>query len=404
MHKELDFEQFKEPYTVDEGVWRKGRNLLLVLGVVGWTASGYGWATNSYDFYASYLVNYMFFLTIGWGALFFVAIQHITSAGWSVTVRRIMENLMITLPVMALLFLPVAIGVPDLYEWGQPGFFDTVSNPGLRFKAEFFSPTWYVMRTVIYFAVWIILSTALYKNSVAQDTGLNLEARANLRWWSAPGVLALMITATMASVDWVMSLDPHWYSTMFGVYLVSGGALAFMSMVTLICLMLHRAGMLTKSITREHFHDLGKWMFALTIWWGYIAFSQYMLIWYADLPEETIYFKVRMEDSWAYLSALLVVGQFIVPFLLLLTRAAKRNYVVLAIAATWILLIHGMDIHWLVFPSVLRENFHLQWLDVTTFLAVGSVFAFAFWRHVRINPMIPVGDLRLGEALTHHNM
>jgi len=202
----------------------------------------------------------------------------------------------------------------------------------------------------------------------------------------------------------VMSLDPSWYSTMFGVYVVSGGALAFMSMVTLISLMLHRAGMLTKSITREHFHDLGKWMFALTIWWGYIAYSQYMLIWYADVPEETIYFKIRMEDSWAYLSALLVVGQFIVPFLLLLSRAAKRNYIVLAIAATWILVIHGMDIHWLVFPSVLRENFHLQWLDVTTFLAAGSVFAFAFWRHMRINPMIPVGDLRLGEALTHHNL
>ena len=404
MQTEVDFDRFKESYTVNTGAWTKGRNALIALAVIGWGSSGYGWATDPYNFHGSYLVNYMFFLTIAWGAAFFVAVQHITSAAWSVTVRRTMENLMVTVPALAALFIPVAAGIPTLYEWGHPGFFDVEHNPAMRFKAIFFSQPFYISRSVLYFAVWIVLALALYRNSTAQDAGPNLQARANLRWWSAPGLLALMVTVTMASVDWVMSLDPHWYSTIFGVYVFSGGGLAFIALVTLICLMLRRAGMLTKSITREHYHDLGKWMFALTIWWAYIAFSQYLLIWYADIPEETSFFKHRFEGSWIYLSALLLIGHFVIPFLLLLPRAAKRNYTVLAAAAVWILIMHGMDLHWLILPSVHPGDFHLQWIDVSTFLAVGSVFSLAFWSRVRRYPMIPVGDLRLREALTHQNL
>jgi hypothetical protein len=315
-----------------------------------------------------------------------------------------MENIMVTLPVMVVLFIPVAIGVPALYEWGHEGFFDVEHNPNLAFKAIFFSWPFYIARTVIYFAVWMILAFNLYKNSVAQDDGPDMEARSRLRWWSAPGLIALTVTVTMASVDWVMSLDPHWYSTIFGVYVFSGGALAFMALLTLISLGLRRAGLLTKSIHREHYHDLGKWMFALTVWWAYIAFSQYMLIWYADIPEETQFFKHRFEGSWVWLSAILLIGHFIVPFLVLISRGAKRNYAVLAGTAFWILIMHGMDLHWLVLPSVHPHNFHIQWIDITTFLATGSIFGLAFWYRLKSHAMIPTGDLRLGEALTHHNL
>ncbi len=401
---ETSLQQNRESYYLDEALWNKIRNVLLLVAVVGWAASAYGWAADGYNFYGSYLVNFMFWLTIGWGAAFFVAVQHITTAAWSVTVRRIMENVMITLPVMAFLFIPVAVGIPTLYEWAQPGYFDIEHNPNLQFKALFFSAPLYVARVVTYFFVWSALAVVLYQNSVAQDQGPSEEARRNLRWWSAPGVLVLTATVTMASVDWIMSLDPHWYSTIFGIYVFSGGALAFIALVTLVALALRKAGYLRETITIEHYHDLGKWMFALTVWWAYIAFSQYLLIWYADLPEETVFFKHRMEGTWIYLSALLLVGHFIVPFLALLSRAAKRNLAVLGLTAFWILVIHGMDLHWLILPSVHPHNFHIQWLDVTTFLATGGVFGLAFWRRFRRRAMVPAGDVRLPESLAHHNI
>ncbi len=401
---ETSRQQNRETYYLDEGLWTKVRNLLLLVALVGWAASAYGWAEDGYNFYGSYLVNFMFWLTIGWGAAFFVAVQHITTAAWSVTVRRIMENIMITLPVMAFLFIPVAIGIPTLYEWAQPGYFDVEHNPNLQFKALFFSAPLYVARVVTYFFVWSALAIVLYQNSTAQDDRPSEEARRNLRWWSAPGVLVLTATVTMASVDWIMSLDPHWYSTIFGVYVFSGGALAFVALVTLIALALRRAGYLRETITIEHYHDLGKWMFALTVWWAYIAFSQYLLIWYADLPEETVFFHRRFEGTWIYLSALLLVGHFIVPFLVLLSRGAKRNLTVLGLTAFWILVIHGMDLHWLILPSVHPHNFHIQWLDVATFLATGGVFGLAFWQRFRRRAMVPAGDVRLPESLAHHNI
>ena len=404
MHSEANFNAPRESYLLEASHWTRVRNVLLFLGAAGWAGSIYGWAADAYNFHGSYLVNYMFFLTIAWGATFFVAVQHLTTAAWSVTLRRIMENLMITLPLMVVLFIPVAFGVPILYEWGKPGFFDVAHNPNLRFKAIFFSWPFYIGRTVIYFFIWIVLAANLYRHSVDQDRGLNPAARGHLRWWSAPGVLALTVTVTMASVDWIMSLDPHWYSTIFGVYVFSGGLLAFLALVTLIALALRRAGYLTKSITVEHYHDLGKWMFALTVWWAYIAFSQYLLIWYADLPEETAFFRHRFEGNWIYLSALLLVGHFIIPFVLLLSRAAKRNRAVLGVAAFWILVMHGMDLHWLILPSVHPHGFHVQWLDVATFLAAGSVFGLTFWYRAKKRAIVPVGDLRLAESLAHHNI
>ena len=175
-----------------------------------------------------------------------------------------------------------------------------------------------------------------------------------------------MVTVTMASVDWLMSLDPHWYSTIFGVYVFSGGALAFVAALTLILLALRRAGVLAAAVTVEHYHDLGKWLFALTVFWAYIAFSQYMLIWYANLPEETIWFKHRLEGNWIWVSGTLLVGRFMLPFMALLSRAAKRNLKVLGFMSVWMLAMHYLDLYWMVMPTLHRHGFHLHWLDAAT--------------------------------------
>jgi len=394
--------QAASSYRLDESLWRRGRNVLWAVGLAAWAACLFGWATDRYNFLGSYLVHFMFFLTIGWGAMFFVMVQHLTSATWSITLRRLMETIMITVAPVTLLFLPVALGLDVLYKWADPGFFDP-HNPDLAFKRAFFNPPFFLIRAVVYLFVWGVLAFVLYRISVMQDEGDYRESVSNARTWSAPGLLVLTITVTMAGVDWVMSLDPFWYSTIFGVYVFSGGALAFIALLILVALGLRAAGLLREVITVEHYHDLGKWLFALTVWWAYIAFSQYMLIWYANLPEETAFFHHRAEGNWRHLSALLVIGHFLVPFLVLLPRAAKRNLTVLGLAAAWILVMHGMDLHWLILPSVHPHGFHLHWLDLATFAGVGSLFGLVFWYRLRSHPMVPVGDLRLPASIAHQN-
>ncbi len=212
------------------------------------------------------------------------------------------------------------------------------------------------------------------------------------------------ITIALASFDWLMSLDPHWYSTMFGVYVYSGAALAFSAALVLILLSLRRADVLRYSVNHEHYHDLGKWVFALTVFWAYIAFSQYMLIWYANLPEETIWFRSRLSGSWTAVAVLLVAGHFLVPFFVLLSRAAKRRLWLLGAACAWLLFMHYVDLYWLVMPVFTKQGVKPSWLDLATFLAAGSVFGLAFWWPMRRRALAPTGDIRFERALEFENV
>lgn len=271
---------------------------------------------------------------------------------------------MVTAPLAAPLFIPVALGIPALYEWSHPEF--RSENPVMAVKMAFFSPGFYLARMVLYFAVWTALALILYRNSGRREQAVR---------WSGPGMAALIVTVTMASVDWLMSLEPHWYSTIFGVYVFSGAVLGFVAALTAILLALRWVVLL------DQYHDLGKWMFALTVFWAYIAFSQYLLIWYANIPEETVWFAHRLSGNWIYISGTLLAGRFLLPFLVLLARAPKRNLTVLGAMSVWMLAMHYVDLHWIVMPTVHQHNFHLHWLDLATFAAVGGLFALAFsWR------------------------
>ncbi|MBI4875776.1 MAG: hypothetical protein HY822_14165 [Acidobacteria bacterium] len=354
--------------TLPESRWTRGRNLIAALALAGAAASAAGWASNPRQFFASYLVAYVFFVLLALGGMFFVMLQHLTGAVWSAGMLRIMENVMVTVPLAALLFVPVAAGIPTLYEWSHPEF--ASEDPVMAVKMAFFNPVFYTARMLLYFGVWSALALILYRRS---------KDRVKAAWWSGPGMAALMVTVTMASVDWLMSLEPHWYSTIFGVYIFSGGVLAFVATLTLVLLLFRRAGVLAGAVTVGHYHDLGKWMFALTIFWAYIAFSQYLLIWYANLPEETIWFQHRLEGNWIYISGVLLFGRFLLPFVVLLARAPKRNLAVLAVMSVWMLAMHFADLHWVVMPTLHRHGFHLHWLDLATLVAVGSLFALAFW-------------------------
>jgi hypothetical protein len=211
------------------------------------------------------------------------------------------------------------------------------------------------------------------------------------------------VVGSIASFDWLMSIQPKWYSTIFGLYFLAGGVLSFWSVVTLVCLGFRKAGILKDKITMEHYHDLGKWMFSMTAFYTYIAFSQYLLIWYANLPEETIFYRDRAHGGWLYVSLALPIVRFFLPFFSLLSRPAKRNLKVLGLVAAWSLLCEYVDLYWIVMPVHYKTGPVIHWLDFTTLAATVSICALVFWGRFKRHKMVPVGDLRFQQSLGFEN-
>jgi hypothetical protein len=386
-------------YWLDNELWTRIRNVLGIVFAISWLAAAVGWLSDSQRFDYSYFCGFVYFITIGVGGLFFLMMQFLTGAAWSVPVRRFMETVAASLPAGLVLFIPIAFAIPELYEWARP-----THDPLVQAKAGYLNPAFFLIRSAIYLGVWSLWGVAIYRQSTQQDGTRSIENMGAASRWSAPGLVITLLTATLAAFDWVMSLDPRWYSTIFGIYMLAGGGLAFIAVITLISLALRRAGVLKSAITVEHYHDLGKWLFALTVFWAYIAFSQYLLIWYANLPDETIFYKVRLAGSWTVWSALLVVGHFLIPFFFLLGRAAKRNLTVLGWMAAWIAVMHFVDIYWLIMPTFSKRGINLNWMDFVTLLATGSAFALAFWLRLGRKALVPVGDLRFEQGLAFKNI
>jgi hypothetical protein len=281
-----------------------------VLGALACAVLG---ASNPKQFFFSWLVSFLFFLSLALGGLFFVLIQYASQGGWGIVLRRIGETIFATLPVMAALFLPLLLGLHDLYEWSHA---DAVERDALlRWKAPFLNVPFFVIRAALYFAIWSALAVLYYRGSRTQDASGDPAIPARLRRLAGPAIIVLALTQTFASIDWIMSLTPHWYSTMFGVYFFAGSFVGFIALLSVLAPWMRRAGLLDTVISAEHLHDVGKFLFAFTAFWAYIAFSQFFLIWYANLPEETIYYRARLEGSWKAVSILLIVGHFGAPFL-----------------------------------------------------------------------------------------
>jgi len=398
-HATLD--QARESWRLDESTWTRVRNAIVFLMLVGWLGAAAGYFTDADRFYRSYLVGFMDMTMIGLGCLFFVQVMYLTGSAWSVTMRRIFETIMATLPLAALLVLPVIFGVHHLYEWSHA---DVVAKDEiLKGKAVWLNPQGFTIRSFVYVAIWSLLALRLYSNSVKQDRTHSVAQMHNSSAWSAPGLLLTFLSVSFAAFDWVMSLNPHWYSTIFGIYVYAGGGLACIATVTLICLWFREYGILKRSITVEHYHDLGKWMFALTVFWSYIAFSQYLLIWYANLAEETIFYQMRFVGSWGAASVVLLLGHFLIPFFLLIRRDTKRNLRWLLFMSLWMLAICYIDLYWLIMPNFDKEGVRLHWLDLVCWLAVASTYAFVFWWQLRKHSLVPEGDARLEQSLAHVN-
>jgi hypothetical protein len=375
----------------------RARLRFALVGGMGLILSAVGYSRDAAQFFHSWLVAFVFVLTIALGALFFVMVQHLSRAGWSVVVRRITEAAGSTLPLFVLLFVPVALGIPELFHWSHA---DAVEHDALlRHKQAFLNVPFFLVRAAVYFLVWIALGLYFFRRSVAQDKSRDPAVTVTLQRRAAPGMILFAVTLTLMAFDWVMSLDPHWYSTIFGVYIFAGAAAAMYSFVTLSTAALRRAGYMQRLVRVDHFQDLGRWIFALSVFWAYIAFSQFMLIWYGNIPEETVFFVRRAHGSWVTASIVLGVGHFLVPFALLMSRWTKRRPGIVTALAAWVLLMHYVDLHWLVMPNLHPEGFSFHWLDATTLLATGGLFLAAFAHQLGGKAVIPLGDPRLPESL-----
>jgi hypothetical protein len=381
-------------------------------------------------FYKSWLVGFMVILGISLGGLFFTVVHHLTRAGWSVLVRRVAEGLMANLRWIWVLFLPILIlvlmGHGDvLYQWADHAAVE--GDELLEKKVGYLNVSFWSIRAVIFIVIWIVLASFFFKNSVAQDADGDISRTHKMQRWAPIAIILYAVTQTFASIDWIMSLQPKWFSTMFGVYFFAASLTGFFSVLIILLWRLQSKGRITQSVTREHFQDLGKWLFAFgVVFWAYIGYSQYMLIWYANLPVETAWFLTRQTGGWQYISLLLLFGHFALPFVLLVSRWPKRWKSVLAIVAAWMLLMFCVDIYWLVIPSVPEDAIHnaISYPELVEEIAAGTVSVGYGWHlinftcvagmlsllvagtafNLRKCALVPLSDPRLSESMTFENM
>ena len=402
-------------------IWLKGDSLWAKLPILGGVLAlaGLGGAfsmmgQDPQHFWYSYLTALAVFVCFGLGGLFFTIIQHVTRAGWSIVVRRIAENAMITLPVLCLFALPVVfMGAHDLYEWTHLEVVE--KDVMLSAKKGYLNEGFFRIRMIAYFVIWSFLALRFYGLSTSQDdaTGDAVEKKTHaMRFLSAPAVLLFALSMTFFAFDALMSLDPHWFSTMFGVYYFAGIAVSAHAFLALVTVLLRRSGYLKGVVTDEHNHDLGKLMFGFTVFFAYIGFSQYFLIWYANIPEETRWFAYRIEGDFLGLSTLLALGRFPLPFFFLLPRAMKRASGTLVLAAAWILFMEIVDMFWVVQPVLAHHHakekgaemaLHVGAVDALCVLGFAGVFIAVFGWALKRRALVPVKDPRLAESLAHEN-
>ena len=370
-----------------------------LLGAVVCAILGVG---NPKQFWFSWLVSFLFFLSLALGGLFFVLIQYASQGGWGIVVRRIGETVFATIPVMAALFIPVMLGLHDLYEWSHH---DAVEHDALlRWKAPFLNVPFFLTRAGLYFLVWSFIAVMYYRGSRSQDVSGDPAVSARLRRLAGPSLIVLAVTTTFASIDWIMSLTPHWYSTIFGVYFFAGSFVGFIALLSVVAVAMRSAGLLDTIVSADHLHDVGKFLFAFTAFLAYIAFSQFFLMWYANLPEETIWYKARLEGSWKMVSVFLMAGHFGAPFLYLMGRAVKRKGSTLALGGAWLLAMHFLDLYWQVMPTLHPEGIRPSVLDVAAFVAVGGCFVATTSWLMRRQALVPIRDPRLAESLAFENL
>lgn len=374
----------------DAGVARltqlERRALALGGGLLGLSFVGGLAATE--QLFQSYLVGFLFWSGLALGCLALLLLHHVVGGEWGFVSRRVLEAASRTLPVVAVLFLPVALGVQSLYPWSDGE--QVAADELLRHKSAYLNVPFFLLRAGAYFAVWLLIAHQVNRWSREQDKG-ERSWSGRLQIIGGLGLLLYGLTATFASVDWVMSLEPRWYSTIYGLLFMVGQVLSALALVVLTLWALSDEPDLARRLDRSHFHDLGNLMLAFVMLWAYHAFSQYLLIWSGNLPEEISYYLHRTRNGWQWFGPLLVAFHFAVPFFLLLSRATKRSSQALVKVAVAVLVVRVVDDFWLIAPAF-SQSVSAHWMDITTFFGIGGIWCAVFLRQLRALPLLPLYD------------
>lgn len=404
--RELDVNKL----TPGPGFGAMVRNALWFVGVIGIVVvavSGFSsGADNQKHALTSYHMGFLYALGIALGALGLQMIFQQFNAGWSATVRRTAETIASLFPIIALLFIPIAV-IELVYKQGHLFSWMNPANHGdviYQEKALWLNPTRWLVAACIYFLIWILLGRKLYALSRKQDETGDRWLTARARFISSFGLLAFALSTAFASFDWLMGMDYHWFSTMFGVYFFAGSTVSCLAVMCVILCSLRISGRLGKTFTEEHQHDLGKLLFAFTVFWAYVTFAQYFLIWYSNVPEETAFYNLRNDHGYQNIFQILCLGHFLLPFVLLLVRPLKRNPHTLRIVALWMIVMHAADLIYIARPIVRNVLPGTNiWVDIAGILGPTCLFlGCVVWKMGKA-PLVPLKDPRLNELLAHKN-
>ena len=368
----------------------------VVLAVAGFFMSG---PEGTPRFFQAYLVAYTFWMGVVLGSMALLMVQHLSGGVWGIVLRRPFEAAVRTLPVMAVLFLPIVFGMHSLYEWSHA---EAANDPILQQKALYLNVPFFYARQAFYFVVWGLMGHLLTKYSAEHDRTGDPKLLDKLGVVSGAGLVVYFLTVTFAMVDWTMSVNPHWFSTIWGMLYIGGQGLSAFAFGICVLVMLSQTVPLNRVLTTHHFHDLGKFLFAFLMLWAYLSFSQFLIIWSANIPEEIPHYLDRWDNSYKYLSIFIIVGHFIVPYALLLSRDIKKNANRLRFIATWILMARVADYYWHVAPELHKGGLSISLLDVALPLALGGIFISLFLSQLGGRSLLPVNDPALEKALHHH--
>ncbi|MDR3701953.1 MAG: hypothetical protein P4L56_20050 [Candidatus Sulfopaludibacter sp.] len=351
------------------------------------------------QFFRSYLWSYVLFLGVSLGCLAWLMMQYLTGGAWGVVIRRPAEAAARTLPLLALLFIPIVIGVPTLYSWSHANI--VAADPVLQHKSMYLNFPFFLGRAVFYFLGWLFCSWYLNRWSENEDRTASPVAHQKMAALAGPGVLFWGVSVTFMSIDWVMSLEPHWFSTMYGLLFIAGQGLSSMAFLIALLVLLSQYEPMSRILTHRHLHDLGKLLLAAVMVWAYFSFSQFLIIWTGNLPEEIPFYLRRLTGGWWWLALLLVVGHFALPFALLLSRDLKRNFKLISRIAIFILFMRAVDIYWQAAPDTTNGVFAPSWMDLTAFIGIGGIWLAYFLTNLAQRPLMPLHDPHLEEALEH---
>jgi hypothetical protein len=368
----------------------------LVAGLAGVALCAAGAALGREQFLRSYLVAYLFWCGIGLGCLAILMVQYLTGGAWGAVARRVLESGTRTLPLMAVLFVPLALGLGDLYEWARPEA--VARDPVLQHKSSYLNVPFFLGRAAFYFAVWIALARLLVRWSLEQDRAGDPALAARLEMLSRGGLVLYGLTMTFAAIDWAMSLEPHWFSTIYGVIFMGGQGLSTFAFVIPVLALVADRPPLSHVISADRFHDLGKLMLAFVMLWAYFALSQFLITWAANLPEEIPWYLRRTRGGWWWLGLGLIVFHFVLPFVILLSRDVKRKAGAVAAVAGVLILVRFVDLFWMVRPAFEPAGLTVHWLDPVTAVAIGGLWIFVFVAALKARPLLPAHDPSLAEG------